>query len=173
MKTKLFLTLSLLLIFQVYSIAQSVTIEFDNATSIMSKTQAAFEALEENDIDKVLSYYAEDAVIYGITSGTSQMTKSEYKAHMTFMKDSYTNPTFSNLAFLPVKSDSGFTKGEWIAVWCIVNQSDKKTGAKLEYPFHFIASWEEGKIKLMQAYVDALNIRQALGYTIVAPSASN
>lgn len=170
---QLLFTLSLFFCSYLISTAQSVTMDFDNAASLVSKTQAMIEAYSKADMDELISYFADDAVISGISGANIELTKSEYKEQMDFVKDTYTNPTVSNVAILPVKSDSGFTKGEWTATWCVIKHTVKKTGAPLDMPIHFILLWEGGKIKTMVSYVDILNIRQALGYKIVAPSTSN
>ncbi len=173
MKDKLILTLSLFFCSYLISTAQSVTMDFDNAASLVSKTEAMLEAYSKADMDELMSYFADDAVITGISGANIELTKSEYKEQMDFANDTYTNPTLSNVAILPVKSDSGFTKGEWTATWLLIKQTVKKTGTPLEMPNHFILLWEGGKVKTLVSYVDVLNIGKALGYTIAAPSASN
>ena len=169
----LLFTLSLFFCSYLISTAQSVTMDFDNAASLVSKTEAMLEAYSKADMDELMSYFADDAVITGITGANIELTKSEYKEQMDFVKDTYTNATLSNVAIIPVKSDSGFTKGEWTATWLVIKHTVKKTGALLDIPNHFILLWEGGKVKTMVSYVDLLNIGKALGFTIAAPSTSN
>ncbi len=167
---QLLLVLSLFISMQVCTSAQTATIEFENGPDIMAKTQEILEAFKTGDVEKQLSYFAEDAKIYGLLGAASEMTKSEYRSQMELVRDNYSKTVLSNVAMLPIKAVDTFNEGEWTAIWCVISQTGNTSGATLEYPMHIAVLWENGKIKTSINYVDMLNIYEASGFKVVPPS---
>ncbi|MBU2973766.1 nuclear transport factor 2 family protein [Zobellia sp. B3R18] len=149
----------------------SATMDFENAEVNVAIVSNYVNALQNEDVQTMVAQLADDAKIYGLTGGPSNvmnpMQLSEY------YKESFTTTKHKideNTSYAPIKVTGGINEGEWVMVWTTDTISSKKTGQEIPIPAQVTCFLENGKITMIAHYYDQLNVMTSMGYTLQPPS---
>jgi len=171
MKTIKAIGLVIVLIFAPLIASAQTTLEFENAESNLKLVTNYIEALQNEDVSAMNDQFSENAMIFGLGSGTDTLDVSQ---HHEFYSNSLYSHSVSNAVYLPVKvtGDSG-PEGEWVLAWGVNTITHKQTGNKTEVPYQLTNLVEDGKIVLMRYYYDVFDILQNNGWTFALAEGSD
>ncbi|GAA0877468.1 hypothetical protein GCM10009119_04360 [Algoriphagus jejuensis] len=145
--------------------AQEVTLDFNNAASILQLTQQYVGALQAGDVSKMDAALAQNAMIYGLGGALDSLTKAQHKEYYTTSTTNYTH-TITGELYLPVKVTNNWNEGEWVLAWGTNTLTDKATGKTITVPYHTASLIENGKIIRVHYWYDMLNVLQSQGFQI-------
>lgn len=162
---------TLLLLTFMNSVAQeaSTTLEFPNAAKALELTQKYTQALQAGDVATMNSFFAPDAMIYGLGGGLDSLTVAQHKEYYTNSTSNYKH-TLSQELYLPVKVTNNWNEGEWVLSWGVNTLTNKATGKTISVPYHTATRMENGKITFVRYWYDMLNIMNQQGYSMTPPS---
>jgi ketosteroid isomerase-like protein len=145
-----------------------VTLEFDNATTATQLVVDYTAALQKGDVDKMNAQLHENAMIYGLGGGLDSLNVAQHKEYFLNSTNQYTHSITGDL-YLPVKVEKNWNEGEWLLSWGTNTVTDKKTGKKIEIPYHTVSMISDGKIVFIRYFYDMLNIATSQGFTLTPP----
>ncbi len=172
MKTvKTIMVLAILLVLMPFnSNAQepAVTLEFENSQEAMTLIQNYTNALQKGDVNAMNAQLDKNAMIYGLGGSADSLNVEQHKAYFTESMSSYTHVTTNDL-YLPVKVTNNWNEGEWVLSWGVNTITDKKSGQKIEIPYHTASLVANGKIMMIRYYYDMADIMKNTGWTLTPP----
>lgn len=146
----------------------TVTLEFENAPTAMTLIQNYTRALQKGDVNAMNAQLDKNALIIGLGGSADSLNVEQHKAYFTNSMSAYTHITTNDL-YLPVKVTNNWNEGEWVLSWGINTFTDKKSGQKIEIPYHTASLVANGKIVMMRYYYDMANIMKNTGWTLTPP----
>ncbi|MFN3997379.1 nuclear transport factor 2 family protein [Algoriphagus sp.] len=159
----------MLMLTTLVSMAQEVTLEFQNATKAMEVVQTYTKALQAGDVAKMNAQFAPGAMIYGLGGGLDSLTVAQHKEYYTTSTNTYKH-SLSQELYLPVKVSNNWNEGEWVLAWGTNTLTDKASGKKIEVPYHTASQIANGKITFIRYWYDMLSILQAQGFKVTPPA---
>lgn len=159
----------LLLLTTLVSMAQEVTVEFQNAAKAMEVAQTYVKALQAGDVATMNAQFATGAMIYGLGGGLDSLTMAQHKEYYTNSTNQFKH-SLSQELYLPVKVTNNWNEGEWILSWGINTLTNKASGQIIAVPYHTASRMENGKITFMRYWYDMLNILQTQGFKVTPPA---
>lgn len=151
------------------SMAQEVTLEFQNAAKAMEVVQTYTKALQAGDVATMNAQLAPGAMIYGLGGGLDSLTVAQHKEYFTTSTSNYKH-SLSGELYLPVKVTNNWNEGEWVLAWGTNTLTDKVSGKVIEVPYHSASRLENGKITFMRYWYDMLNIIKTQGFKVTPPA---
>lgn len=158
-----------LLILPCIAMAQTTTLDFDNAESATKLVQTYVAALQSGDITTMNDQLADNAMIYNLGKATDSLTVSQHGAYFTTSAENY-NHSISQDLYLPVKVTDSWNAGEWVLSWGVNTITSKSSGEVITVPYHTASLVENGKIVALHYFYDLLNVREKQGFKILPPS---
>lgn len=149
--------------------AQTTTLDFDNAESATNLVQAYVAALQKGDIATMNAQLADNAMIYNLGKATDSLTVSQHGEYFTTSAENYEHSISRDL-YLPVKVTDSWNAGEWVLSWGVNTVTSKATGEAITVPYHTASLVENGKIVALHYFYDLLNVREKQGFKIMPPS---
>lgn len=159
----------LLMLTTLISMAQEVTLEFQNAAKAMEVAQTYAKALQAGDVATMNAQFATGAMIYGLGGGLDSLTVAQHKGYYTTSTNTYKH-SLSQELYLPVKVTNNWNEGEWILSWGTNTLTEKASGKIIEVPYHSASRMENGKITYMRYWYDMLHILQTQGFMVTPPA---
>ncbi|MEB2780042.1 nuclear transport factor 2 family protein [Algoriphagus sp. C2-6-M1] len=159
----------LLLLTTLVSIAQEVTLEFQNAAKAMEVVQAYTKALQAGDVATMNAQFAPGTMIYGLGGGLDSLTVAQHKEYYTNSTNTYKH-NLSQELYLPVKVSNNWNEGEWVLAWGTNTLTDKASGKKIVVPYHTASQIENGKITFIRYWYDMLSILETQGFKVTPPA---
>ncbi|WP_162343268.1 nuclear transport factor 2-like protein [Cyclobacterium salsum] len=159
----------LLILTTTLSMAQEVTLEFQNAAKAMEAAQTYANALQAGDVATMNAQFAKGAMIYGLGGGLDSLTVAQHNEYYTNSTNQFRH-SLSQELYLPVKVSNNWNEGEWILSWGINTLTNKASGDTIEVPYHSASRMENGKITFMRYWYDMLNILQTQGFKVTPPA---
>ncbi len=159
----------LLLLATLVSMAQEVTLEFQNAAKAMEVVQTYTKALQAGDVATMNAQFAPGTMIYGLGGGLDSLTVAQHKEYYTTSTKTYKH-SLSQELYLPVKVSNNWNEGEWVLAWGTNTLTDKASGKKIEVPYHTASRIENGKITFIRYWYDMLNILETQGFKVTPPA---
>ena len=154
-----------------FSYAQSeaeVTLDFKNAEVAETLIRNYTAALQSGDVNKMNAQLHKDAMIYGLGGGADSLNVKQHKDYFTNSTNQYTHAISEDL-YLPVKVENNWNEGEWLLAWGTNTVTNKKSGIKVEVPYHTVSLVENGKIIFIRYFYDMMNLMTSQGYTVTPP----
>lgn len=165
----IFASALLLLLTTLVSIAQEVTLEFQNAAKAMDVVQTYTKALQAGDVGTMNAQFATGAMIYGLGGGLDSLTVAQHNEYYTNSTNQFKH-SLSQELYLPVKVSNNWNEGEWILSWGTNTLTNKVNGEIIEVPYHSASRMENGKITFMRYWYDMLNILETQGFKVTPPA---
>jgi ketosteroid isomerase-like protein len=159
----------LLMLTTLVSMAQEVTLEFQNAAKAMEVVQTYTKALQAGDVTIMNAQFAPNAMIYGLGGGLDSLTVAQHKEYYTNSTNTYKH-SLSQELYLPVKVSDSWNEGEWVLAWGNNTLTEKATGKLIVVPYHTASRMENGKITFMRYWYDMLNILETQGFKVTPPA---
>lgn len=159
----------LLVLATLVSMAQEVTLEFQNAAKAMEVVQTYTKALQAGDVATMNAQFAPGTMIYGLGGGLDSLTVAQHKEYYTTSTKTYKH-SLSQELYLPVKVSNNWNEGEWVLAWGTNTLTDKASGKKIEVPYHTASRIENGKITFIRYWYDMLNILETQGFKVTPPA---
>ncbi len=159
----------LLLLTTLVSMAQEVTLEFQNAAKAMEVVQTYTKALQAGDVATMNAQFAPGTMIYGLGGGLDSLTVAQHKEYYTTSTNTYKH-SLSQELYLPVKVSNNWNEGEWVLAWGTNTLTDKASGKKIEVPYHTASRIENGKITFIRYWYDMLSILETQGFMVTPPA---
>jgi hypothetical protein len=159
----------LLLLTALVSLAQEVSLEFQNAAKAMEVVQTYTKALQAGDVTTMNAQFAPGAMIYGLGRGLDSLTVAQHKEYYTTSTTTYKH-SLSGELYLPVKVTNNWNEGEWVLAWGTNTLTNKETGKKIDVPYHTASAVVNGKITFMRYWYDMLNILETQGFKVTPPA---
>lgn len=159
----------LLLLTTLVSMAQEVTLEFQNAAKAMEVVQTYTKALQAGDVATMNAQFAPGTMIYGLGGGLDSLTVAQHKEYYTTSTNTYKH-SLSQELYLPVKVSNNWNEGEWVLAWGTNTLTDKASGKKIEVPYHTASLIENGKITFIRYWYDMLSILETQGFKVTPPA---
>ncbi|HSI75155.1 MAG TPA: hypothetical protein VK957_04660 [Lunatimonas sp.] len=151
------------------SMAQEVTLEFQNAAKAMEVVQTYTKALQAGDVATMNAQFATGAMIYGLGGGLDSLTVAQHKEYYTNSTNQFKH-SLSQELYLPVKVTNNWNEGEWILSWGTNTLTNKASGQIIAVPYHTASRMENGKITFIRYWYDMLNILETQGFKVTPPS---
>ncbi|WP_158857400.1 nuclear transport factor 2 family protein [Lunatibacter salilacus] len=159
----------LLILTTLLSMAQEVTLEFQNAAKAMEVAQTYVKALQAGDVATMNAQFATGAMIYGLGGGLDSLTVAQHKEYYTNSTNQFKH-SLSQELYLPVKVTNNWNEGEWILSWGTNTLTNKTSGKMIAVPYHTASRMENGKITFMRYWYDMLNVLQTQGFKVTSPA---
>lgn len=170
-KTTLFACITLVLIsFSAHSQDKGVTLEFKNYDANMALLQNYVAAMNEGNAKKLNSFFADDAIIVGLSGINDTISKKQHLDRYTanFKENDL---MISRDIYLSVKTDenAAVTPGEYCFSWGNVSSTNKATKKSANSDYHVVAMVVNGKFTFFMHYYDTMPFALRDGSTLVAP----
>ncbi|SFN86633.1 hypothetical protein SAMN04487989_10592 [Bizionia echini] len=147
---------------------KNVTLDFENASTNMKLIQKYTNALQKGDVATMNAQLHQDVMIYGLGGGLDSLNMEQHKAYYTNSTSNFKHEITQDL-YLPVKVTNSWNEGEWTLSWGLNTVTDKKSGQKIEIPYHTASLVVNGKIMMIRYYYDMANILSKIGWTLTPP----
>lgn len=159
----------MLILTTLVSLAQDVTLEFQNAATALEVVQKYTKALNAGDVATMNAQLAPDAMIYGLGGGMDSLTVAQHREYFTNSTNQYKH-SLSQELYLPVKVTNNWNEGEWVLSWGTNTLTNKATGKTIVVPYHTAGRVMNGKIVFLRYWYDMLNILETQGFTVAPPA---
>jgi ketosteroid isomerase-like protein len=159
----------MLILTTLVSLAQDVTLEFQNAATALEVVQKYTKALNAGDVATMNAQLAPAAMIYGLGGGMDSLTVAQHREYFTNSTNQYKH-SLSQELYLPVKVTNNWNEGEWVLSWGTNTLSNKATGKTIVVPYHTAGRVMNGKIVFLRYWYDMLNILETQGFTVAPPA---
>lgn len=149
----------------------SATMEFANGEANVAVVSNYVNAMQNEDVDTMVAQLADDAKIYGLTGGpTNVMNPSQLSEYYKASFETTKHSIDPNTSYAPIKVTGGINEGEWVMVWTTDTITSKKTGQEIAIPAQVTCLVKDGKITMIAHYYDQLNVMTSMGYTLQPPT---
>ena len=147
------------------------TMEFANGEANVAVVSNYVNAMQNEDVDTMVAQLADDAKIYGLTGGpTNVMNPSQLSEYYKASFETTKHSIDPNTSYAPIKVTGGINEGEWVMVWTTDTITSKKTGQEIAIPAQVTCLVKDGKITMIAHYYDQLNVMTSMGYTLQPPT---
>jgi steroid delta-isomerase-like uncharacterized protein len=138
-----------------------------NKKRILKLVDDALKAFNSHDIDRFMSFYAENALHY-------QPTQAEPLRGLSAIKEDYMNLTFKAFPDVAFETSNVFSQGEWVCIEGIFKGTHKgplldaekgeipPTNKYVEVPICFVMKFKDDKIVEVHEYNDQLGFLKQL-----------
>lgn len=147
------------------------TMEFANGEANVAVVSNYVNAMQNEDVNTMVAQLADDAKIYGLTGGpTNVMNPSQLSEYYKASFETTKHSIDPNTSYAPIKVTGGINEGEWVMVWTTDTITSKKTGQEIAIPAQVTCLVKDGKITMIAHYYDQLNVMTSMGYTLQPPT---
>ena len=147
------------------------TMEFANGEANVAVVSNYVNAMQNEDVNTMVAQLADDAKIYGLTGGpTNIMNPSQLSEYYKASFETTKHSIDPNTSYAPIKVTGGINEGEWVMVWTTDTITSKKTGQEIAIPAQVTCLVKDGKITMIAHYYDQLNVMTSMGYTLQPPT---